>query len=109
MVINEEQLQAGIVKFIDNVLAPKADSFTKFKIYFFVPSLPKYLQAKINDIRNVDFGKDIFTEDGGINLDVAYNRAIKAIERSGSILLPKLNYFVDKADIDALYAILKAE
>ena len=32
MVINEEQLQIGIVKFIDNVLAPKADIYALYTV-----------------------------------------------------------------------------
>lgn len=108
MVVTVEQINAGIVKYIDNILIPKANTTTKFMIYFFVPSIPKYVNAKVAQLKEMDSEHEFFNEDGNIKLDDVYNRAKTAIEHSGKLLLPKINYFMDAEDLDTLYSLIKS-
>lgn len=107
MIITVEQLNAGIVQYIDRVIIPKAPPLTKFLTYFFVPSIPNYINNKVKDFLAMDTEKEFFSDDGNIKLEKVYNRAKQAMEHSGKILIPKINYFVDTDDIDTLYSIIK--
>lgn len=107
MIVTIEQLQAAIIKFVDLEIAPKANSITKFMVYFYVPSLPKLIASKLDEIKSSGIMSDLFTDEGNIKLDEAYQRAKSAMEKSGSVLIPKINYFVDNSDVDKLYQIIK--
>ena len=107
MSVTIEQVQAGIIKYIDTVMAPRADGITKFMIYFFVPSIPKMLEQKIADFKSMNVMPELFDADGNINLDEVYGRAKEAIKKSGKLFIPKINYFADEQDLDMLYNIIK--
>lgn len=107
MEITIEQMQAGIVKYIDEQIAPKAVGFTKFVIYFLIPSIPKIVNDKVKSIKDSNLMSDLFSENGNIKLDEFYARTKKAIEQSGKLLIPQINYFVDMVDVDTLYSYLK--
>lgn len=107
MTVTIEQVTAGIVKYIDTELAPKANGITKFMVYFFVPSIPKMVASKIEMLRSSELMNDLFTNEGNINLDEAYKRAQAAMEKSGRLLIPQISYFVDITDLDKLYNLIK--
>lgn len=107
MIVTIEQIQAGIIKYIDMELGAKAVGVTKFMIYFFAPSIPKKVVSKLESFREADVNHEFFTEDGGVNLDEVYKRAKSAIERSGKLLIPQIDYFVDTTDVDKLYNLIK--
>lgn len=108
MIVTVEQVNAGLAKYIDNVLVPKANPTTKFMIYFFVPSIPKYVNNKVSQLREMDTAHEFFNEDGNIKLDDVYNRAKTAMEHTGKLLIPKINYFMDAEDLDTLYSFIKS-
>lgn len=107
MIITLEQLQAGLIKYIDLEIAPKANGLTKFAVYFIVPSIPGLLSTKFDEIKKSGLFNDLLDEAGNIKLEPTYNRVKESIKKSGKILIPKLNYFVDETDIEKLYSILK--
>lgn len=107
MNISVEQLQSALIKYIDTEIGPKATGMTKFLIYFMAPSIPKIVNEKVKELQDTGIMTDLFTADGLIDIDAIYGRAKSAIERSGKILIPKLNYFVDGNDIDMIYEIIK--
>lgn len=107
MSVTMEQIQAGIIKYIDTAMAPRANGITKFMIYFFVPSIPKMLEQKIVDFKSMNVMPELFDADGNINLDEVYSRAKEAIKKSGKLFIPKINYFADEQDLDMLYNIIK--
>ena len=102
-----EQIKAGVVKFIDSYVAPKATGFTKFMIYFITPSLYNMIEQKYKEIQSSNLMPELFNEAGNLNLDETFNRAKSAIEKSGKILIPGLNYFVDAEDLTILYDLIK--
>lgn len=107
MTVTLEQIQAGIVKYIDVEIAPKANGLTKFAVYFFVPSLPKMINNKFNEYKSNPLFTDLFDENGNVELDEIYARAKEAMKHSGKVLIPQINYFIDEHDIDILYNLIK--
>lgn len=108
MNVTIEQVQAGIIKYIDTDIAPRAQGFTKFMIYFAAPSIPKMVSQKLTELRATGMIEDLFDESGNINLEEAYKRASEAMKKSGKVLIKQLNYFADNEDLDRLYAHIKS-
>lgn len=107
MNVNLEQIHAGLIKYIDTEVAPKATGFTKFMVYFFTPSLSNIINSRLEALKASGMVDDLFTENGLIKLDEAYHRAKQAIEKSGKVLIPQVNYFIDSSDVDRLYQLIK--
>lgn len=108
MTVTTEQIQAGIIKYIDTEIASKANGLTKFMVYFAAPSVPAMVVEKVNEYKSNPIFANIFDENGNIKLDTVYKQAKGAIAKSGKVLIPKLNYFVDDADIEVLYNLIKS-
>lgn len=108
MTVTIEQVQAGIIKYIDTQLAPKADGALKFMLYFFTPSIPKLLSEKLSEFKNSPLSVDLFDNDGNIVLDEVYKRAKEAIRKSGKLYISKINYFADEQDLELLYNMIKS-
>lgn len=107
MTVTQDQLIAGIIKYIDSDIGAKATGMTKFAIYFVAPSIPNVVKTKLVDIKSTGMFDDMFDTAGNIKLDLLYKRAKDAINKSGKIYFQQLNYFVDEQDIDILYTYIK--
>jgi hypothetical protein len=108
MTVTLEQIQSALAQYIDIELAPKAQGFTKFMLYFTVPSIPNIVAKYYNAMHNSALWSDCFDDAGNVKLEVIYDRAKQAIAKSGKIFIKPINYFVDETDIEKLYSILKA-
>ena len=108
MSVTVEQIEAGLVKYIDTAMAPRASGITKFMIYFFVPSIPKMVEQKINEFKQANLSPELFDADGNVDLDSVYARAKEAIRKSGKLFIPKINYFADEQDLEMLYNTIKS-
>lgn len=107
MVVTLEQIQAGILKYIDIEVAPKATGLSKFLVYFIAPSIPKNVTQYVQALKSNTAFTDLFDESGNMKIDDVYVRAKEAIKHSGKILIPQFNYFIDESDIDKLYNLIK--
>ena len=107
MVVTVEQFQAGIIKYIDSYLAPKATGLQKFAIYFMAPSIPNLVNSKVQEFKNNGMLSDLFDESGNIKLDDVYKRASEAMKHSGKVYIDKLNYFADEQDLQTIYNLIK--
>lgn len=107
MIVTLEQVQAGLIKYIDTELAPKATGMAKFAIYFVAPSIPTKVNTIITNAKNTGMIDDCFDESGNIKLNEVYRRAKDAISKSGKVLIPQFNYFADEKDIEVLYNLIK--
>lgn len=107
MIVTIEQIQAGIIKYIDTQLAPRAEGIMKFMLYFFTPSVPKLVVQKVNEFKSSGLAPELFDNEGNVLLDEVYKRAKEAIRKSGKLFIPKLNYFADEQDLDMLYNVIK--
>ena len=108
MTVSVEQIQSGIIKYIDSYLAPKATGIQKFTLYFVAPSLPKIISSKIQEFKNNDLFSELFDESGNIKLEETYNRAQDAIKHVGKLYIDKLNYFADEQDLQTIYNLIKS-
>lgn len=107
MTVTIEQLQAGVIKYIDSYLAPKATGMQKFTLYFLAPSIPNMIAVKVQEFKNSGIVSDLFDETGNIKLDDVYKRAQEAMKKSGKLYIEKLNYFADEQDVQAIYNLIK--
>lgn len=107
MTVTLEQIQAGIIKYIDTEIGAKASGLTKFMVYFAAPSIPAMVTAKVEEFKTNPIFADMFDENGNVKLDTVYKRAKSAISKSGKILIPKLNYFADETDVELLCNLIK--
>lgn len=107
MIVTAEQIEAGLIKYIDTEIGAKATGVQKFMIYFVAPSIPKLVTSKMAELRNNELFADMFDENGNVIFDILYKRAKDAIAKSGKILIPQLNYFADMDDIEILANLIK--
>ena len=106
MFVNTEQIQVGVVNFMENEIAKKAVGAQKFGIYFAMPIVGKKIAEYINGFAKNEFTKDFFDGNGNVNLDLVYNMAKDAVRKSGQFVL--FGIVFNETDIDKLYNYIKA-
>lgn len=107
MVVTINQINAGVIKFIDSEIMPKANDIGKFAIGFAAASIPAKVAGMINQFKATGMIDDLFDENGNIKLDEAYKRAKDAMSKVGQVKIPVIRYNVDAVDIDTLYNLIK--
>lgn len=107
MIVTIEQIQAALIKFIDQELVSKANGLGKFMICFMAPSIPAKATNMIGQIKASGMTPELFDENGGINLDEAYKRAKDAMAKAVKVPIPGLGYNADAQDIEVLYNLIK--
>lgn len=105
MFVNTEQIQVGIMNFIENEIAQKAVGANKFMVYFAMPVVAKKVQNYIDVFSQNEFTKDMFDENKNIDIDIVYNMAKDAIKKSGKFVFYGIVF--DEMDIEKLYAYIK--
>ena len=105
MFVNTEQIQVGIMNFIENEIAQKAVGANKFMVYFAMPVVAKKVQNYIETFSQSDLTKDMFDENKNVDIDTVYNMAKTAVKKSGKFVL--YNIVFDEVDIDKLYTYIK--
>lgn len=107
MAVTFEQINAGLIRYIDSELGAKATGLTKFMVYFAAPSIPRMVMTKLTEYRMNPMFADMFDEHGNVNIDEAYKRAKEAMSKSGKVLIPMINYFADERDLEILFNSIK--
>lgn len=103
--VNVQQVQNGIVKYVETELASKAVGFNKFAMYFILPKIPNKVTKLIDEYRHNPLAEDFFDENGNLKLDEIYNAAKSAISRSGQFTV--YNIIFNESDVDKLYNYIK--
>lgn len=101
MNVSKEQVEQGIVKFIENEIGNKATGITKFATFFALPIVTKKAGQIIDSFAENEITKDFFDNNKNINIDEVYNMAKSAIQRSGQFTW--LGMIFSESDIDKLY------
>ena len=104
MIVNLEQMQMGVVEFVEKEIALKATGVKKFGIYFLMPTIKKSVADYVLKIKA--FMPELFDEDGKIDLDGFYSTAKGAIKRSGQFEF--MGVIFNETDIDKLYSYIKS-
>lgn len=103
MIVTIEQIQNGLIKYIDSIIGAKASGLGKFMIFFAAPSIPNMVTAKIQQYRENPIFADMFDNNGNVVFDKVYNRAKDALSKSGGqVRIPYLEYNADVEDLEAL-------
>lgn len=101
MVVNVEQIQMGITRFVELEIANKATGFNKFAVYFILPKISTKVTDLINNYKENIMFKDLFDDNGNVNISEIYNMAKSAISKSGQFTF--YNIIFNESDIDKLY------
>lgn len=107
MFINTEQIQIGVINFVEQEIAKKAVGFNKFVTYFAMPIINKKLTQYINEFSQNEIAKDFFDSNNNIDIDTVYNMAKSAVQKSGSFVMYGIMF--NENDIDKLYTYIKGE
>ena len=105
MIVTIEQIQNGVLKYIDMEIGAKATGFTKFAVYFMLPKASKTVVDLVNQYRDNPLFKDYVDESGNIRLDDLYNSAKTAISKTGQFTIFGLIF--NETDIDKLYEYIR--
>lgn len=103
MMVNLEQVQLGVVEFIEKEIGSKATGFKKFGVYFFLPTIKKSVVDYVSKIKG--FIPDLFDENNNVDLDKFYGTAKEAIRKSGQFEF--MGIIFNETDIDKLYSYIK--
>ena len=102
MTVNTQQIQVGVTNYIEAELAKKATGFTKFAIYFMLPTITSKINNMLSTFKDNEFTNTFYDENGNIKLDEVYSAAKTAISKSGQIVVSGIIF--SENDIDMLYS-----
>ena len=105
MKVTIQQVQRGLINYIDQEIAQKAIGKTKFITYFVMPQVSSKVANFIVNNKDNDMMKDFMDENGNIELDKVYSQAKEAIQKSGQFEM--YNIIFNETDIDKLYGYIK--
>lgn len=98
-----EQIQNGVLRYVEQELASKAVGIRKFGIYFIMPTIKRTVAEYIHKFRGLM--PDIIDDKLNINLDQLYNQSKDAIKQSGQFEF--MGVIFNEADVDSLYNYIK--
>lgn len=104
MMVSVEQVQIGVVNFVEKEIASKATGFKKFGVYFLMPIIKGKVADYLTQIKG--FMPDLFDANGNIELDKFYNISKDAIKKSGQFEF--MGIIFNETDIDKLYSYIRA-
>ena len=104
MMVNLEQVQMGVLGFVENEIASKATGLKKFGIYFIMPTIKKSVSDYLVKLKSLI--PNLFNENGDVDLDKFYNLAKDAIKKSGQFEF--MGIIFNETDIDKLYSYIKS-
>ena len=100
-----QQVEQGIIHYVEAEIAQKAVGPTKFMAYFILPQIPKKVEQLFSQYKDNALFKDYLDENGNIHLDEVYNAAKTAIRKSGQIQM--FGIIFNESDVDKLYSFIK--
>ena len=105
MFVNTNQLQLAINNFIDLEMGKKAVGFNKFASYLIIPFAEKKVAKLMQTFSKNELTKDMFDENGNVNIDEVYSMAKTAIKKSGQF--EAYGMIFSETDFDKLYSYIK--
>lgn len=83
MFVNTQQIQLGVLSYIEQEVAKQATGANRYLYYFAMPRVGKLVENYINGYRENVMFSDLFDENGNIDLEKLYNEALEAMRKSG--------------------------
>ena len=106
MFVNTEQVEIGVISFIENEIASKAVGFQKFAVYFVLPKVKKVIDHYMHEFKTNPIVSDMFNENGDVDVDELYNLAKQAVRKSGQFSF--YGVIFNETDIDKLYNYIRS-
>ncbi len=100
MIVTIDQLRRGVTNYIDFEVGQRTSGLTKFGVYFALPSISANLDKAIDRLRGTAMTDGLFDENGNIDLDALYTRAVEAMRRCDNVEIA--NFRFRENDITAL-------
>ena len=100
-----QQVEQGLINYIENEIGQKAVGVNKFATYFLLPQIPKKVEGLFSKYKSNEMFIDYLDENSNIDLDKLYNHSKSAIRKSGQIQLYGIIF--SESDIDKLYNYIK--
>lgn len=101
MVVSIQQIQNGVVNYMEQEIARQSVGLNKFGVYFMMPGIRKMVGQKLLEYNKSEFFTDLFDPNGNVVIDEVYNYAKEAIRKSGNVTIG--NMIFNESDIDKLY------
>ena len=105
MVVTVQQIQNGLINYIEQEIAQKAVGLKKFMVYMLIPQLTNKVPTLLQQYHQNPIFMDFFDENGNVHLDSLYQTAKIAITKSGQIEYAGIIF--NETDIDKLYSYIK--
>lgn len=102
MFVNTERIQIGVTNYIEQEVASKAVGFQKFATYFVLPKVNKVIEHYMVQLRDNPIMKDMFNENGDVDIDELYNMSKQAVRKSGQFAV--YGVLLNESDIDKIYS-----
>ena len=99
--VTMDQFINGVLAYYETEIAQKATGVGKFAAYFAMPSIPRIIREKSDQLRSSALLADLINADGLIDLDAVRDRAAQAMQHCGS--LDVLGFRLGPADVELLY------
>lgn len=102
MFVNTERIQIGVTNYIDQEIGSKAVGFQKFATYFVLPKVNKVIEHYMVQFKDNPIMKDMFNENGDVNIDELYSMSKQAVRKSGQFAV--YGVLLNESDIDKIYS-----
>ena len=83
MFVNTQQVQIGVTNFVEQEIAKQATGKWRYIYQLAVPRVGRVVCDYINTYRDNILVKDLFDENGNIDLDKLYDECVDAIRKTG--------------------------
>lgn len=105
MLVTAQQIQTGVMNYVEQEIAQKAVGVKKFTVYFIMPQLNARVLSLVSAAQDNEMLNTFFADNGNINLDALYQAAKNAITKSGQVEYAGIIF--NETDIDKLYTYIK--
>lgn len=103
--VNIQQIERGIQKYVEMEIAQKAVGAQKFMTYFMIPQIPKKIEELFSKYKDGMIMKEFLDENANVDIDKLYNSSKTAIQRSGQIEM--FGIIFNETDVDKIYDYIK--
>lgn len=101
MIVNVQQIQRGIMNYLDIEIAQKSVGVRKFAVYFLMPQLSSNIERLMSSLSGNALIKDMLDANGNIELDTVYNQAKEAMRKC--VQIECAGVIFTENDVDMLY------
>lgn len=99
--VTMDQFVNGVMDYYEAEIAQKASGAGKFAAYFAMPSIPRLIRERAEQLRSSPLLDGLMNADGLIDLEAVRDRAAQAMQHCGSLDI--MGFRLGPSDVDMLY------